>query len=155
MIHALNKRETKLLAFDELNHIPIEEAISLSQLTFDEDRQYTSVRLSERRRGGGKRRATRFSTPCKSFPGITNSFLLLLSDSSLEMKFLDWYLKIAAVSALIGASMEFFMIQTGFYDKVTVLESEKRAWENSPEAQAIREALNPWGEHDRETRKNS
>ncbi|CAK9329024.1 unnamed protein product [Citrullus colocynthis] len=29
-------------------------------------------------------------------------------------------------------------------DKVTVLESEKLAWENSPEAQAIREALNPW-----------
>ncbi|KAJ8636506.1 hypothetical protein MRB53_010773 [Persea americana] len=35
------------------------------------------------------------------------------------MRFLDWYLKIAGVSALIGASMEFFMIQTGFYDKVT------------------------------------
>lgn len=30
------------------------------------------------------------------------------------------------------------------YDKVTVLESEKRALENSPDAQAIREALNPW-----------
>lgn len=29
-------------------------------------------------------------------------------------------------------------------DKVTVLESEKRAWENSPEALAVREALNPW-----------
>uniref|UniRef100_A0A2N9EK79 Uncharacterized protein n=1 Tax=Fagus sylvatica TaxID=28930 RepID=A0A2N9EK79_FAGSY len=60
------------------------------------------------------------------------------------MKFLDWYLKIGVVSALIGASMEFFMIKTGFYDKVTVLESEKRTWESSPEAQAIREALNPW-----------
>lgn len=33
-------------------------------------------------------------------------------------------------------------------DKVTVLESEKIAWENSPEAQAIREALNPWRNHD-------
>lgn len=32
-------------------------------------------------------------------------------------------------------------------DKVTVLESEKMAWENSPEAQAIREALNPWRNH--------
>ncbi|CAD5192907.1 uncharacterized protein LOC103970135 [Musa acuminata AAA Group] len=63
------------------------------------------------------------------------------------MKFLDWYLKIAAVSALIGASMELFMIHTGFYDKVTVLESEKRAWESSEEAQAIREALNPWRKH--------
>ena len=30
------------------------------------------------------------------------------------MKFLDWYLKIALVSAGIGASMEFFMIKTGF-----------------------------------------
>ncbi|XP_052112995.1 uncharacterized protein LOC107474142 isoform X3 [Arachis duranensis] len=60
------------------------------------------------------------------------------------MKFLDWYLKIGVVSALVGASMELFMIKTGFYDKVTVLESEKRAWENSPEAQAVRDALNPW-----------
>ncbi|XP_019459010.1 PREDICTED: uncharacterized protein LOC109358953 [Lupinus angustifolius] len=60
------------------------------------------------------------------------------------MKFGDWYLKIGVVSALVGASMELFMIKTGFYDKVTVLESEKRAWENSPEAQAVREALNPW-----------
>lgn len=29
-------------------------------------------------------------------------------------------------------------------DKVTDLEAEKRVWENSPEAQARREALNPW-----------
>ncbi|RRT67243.1 hypothetical protein B296_00014277 [Ensete ventricosum] len=63
------------------------------------------------------------------------------------MKFLGWYLKIAAVSAVIGASMELFMIHTGFYDKVTVLESEKRAWESSEEAQAIRESLNPWRKH--------
>ncbi|KAI4317667.1 hypothetical protein L6164_025518 [Bauhinia variegata] len=71
------------------------------------------------------------------------------------MKFLDWYLKVGAVSALIGASMELFMIKTGFYDKVTVLESEKRAWENSPEAQAIREALNPWRHHNAEGTKKS
>ncbi|KAK9139471.1 hypothetical protein Scep_009152 [Stephania cephalantha] len=71
------------------------------------------------------------------------------------MKFLDWYLKIAAVSATIGASMEFFMIKTGFYDKVTVLESEKRAWESSPEAQAIREALNPWRDQDAKPGKTS
>ncbi|PRQ39039.1 hypothetical protein RchiOBHm_Chr4g0420661 [Rosa chinensis] len=71
------------------------------------------------------------------------------------MKFLDWYLKIAFGSALIGASMEFFMIKTGFYDKVTVLESEKRAWENSPEAQAVREALNPWTNRDVEAKKES
>ncbi|KAJ0979708.1 hypothetical protein J5N97_015182 [Dioscorea zingiberensis] len=71
------------------------------------------------------------------------------------MKFAGWYLKIAAVSSLIGASMELFMVHTGFYDKVTVLESEKRAWESSAEAQAVREALNPWKEHDTKTRKPS
>ncbi|XP_065863540.1 uncharacterized protein [Euphorbia lathyris] len=71
------------------------------------------------------------------------------------MKFLDWYVKIAVGSALVGASMEFFMVKTGFYDKVTVLESEKRAWESSPEAQAMRDALNPWRNHDAEPRKNS
>ncbi|XP_061950031.1 LOW QUALITY PROTEIN: uncharacterized protein LOC133673308 [Populus nigra] len=72
---------------------------------------------------------------------------------AMEMKFLDWYVKISAGGALIGASMELFMIKTGFYDKVTVLESERRAWESSPEAQAIREALNPWRNHDTEQRK--
>ncbi|KAJ7980189.1 DNA mismatch repair protein [Quillaja saponaria] len=71
------------------------------------------------------------------------------------MRFLDWYLKIGAVSSLIVASMEFFMIKTGFYDKVTVLELEKRAWESSPEAQAIREALNPWRHNDAEATKKS
>ncbi|CAI0627018.1 unnamed protein product [Linum tenue] len=71
------------------------------------------------------------------------------------MKFLDWYVKIAAGSALIGASMEFFMIKTGFYDKVTVLESEKRAWENTPEAQAMRDALNPWRNHEKQSEKTS
>lgn len=30
------------------------------------------------------------------------------------MKFVDWYVKIAVVSAMIGASMELFMIKTGF-----------------------------------------
>ncbi|KAL6532170.1 hypothetical protein OROGR_014140 [Orobanche gracilis] len=70
------------------------------------------------------------------------------------MKFLNWYLKIAAMSAIVGGSMEFFMINTGFYDKVTVLESEKRAWENSPEAQAVRDALNPWRDHDNQARKS-
>ncbi|XP_038721740.1 uncharacterized protein LOC120013854 [Tripterygium wilfordii] len=73
----------------------------------------------------------------------------------MQTKFLDWYLKISAGSALVGAGMEFFMIKTGFYDKVTVLESEKRAWESSPEAQAMREALNPWRNHDSEAAKNS
>jgi len=40
-------------------------------------------------------------------------------------------------------------------DKVTVLESEKRAWENSPDAQAIREALNPWRHIEAEETKKS
>lgn len=31
-----------------------------------------------------------------------------------SMKFLDWYVKIAVVSAAIGGSMEYFMIKTGF-----------------------------------------
>ncbi|KAL5782394.1 hypothetical protein ACOSP7_007423 [Xanthoceras sorbifolium] len=72
-----------------------------------------------------------------------------------NMKFLDWYSKIAVGSALVGGSMEFFMIKTGFYDKVTVLESEKKAWEASPEAQAVKEALNPWRKQDAEVRKSS
>lgn len=33
---------------------------------------------------------------------------------SVEMKFLGWYVKIGTVSVLIGASMEMFMIKTGF-----------------------------------------
>ncbi|VVB06565.1 unnamed protein product [Arabis nemorensis] len=39
-------------------------------------------------------------------------------------------------------------------DKVTVLEAEKQAFENSPEAQAMREALNPWRNKDAETSKS-
>ncbi|PKA64817.1 peroxidase [Apostasia shenzhenica] len=66
------------------------------------------------------------------------------------MKFLGWYLKIAVASAIVGASMEVFMIHTGFYNKVTVLESEKRAWESSAAGRATREALNPWREVDEE-----
>ena len=30
------------------------------------------------------------------------------------MRFADWYLKIAAIGASIGAAMELFMIHTGF-----------------------------------------
>lgn len=40
-------------------------------------------------------------------------------------------------------------------DKVTALESEKRAWESSGEAQAIRDALNPWRKVDEESQKKS
>lgn len=39
-------------------------------------------------------------------------------------------------------------------DKATVLESDKRAWENLPEAQAMREALTPWRNHDAEAKEN-
>ncbi|KAG8050842.1 hypothetical protein GUJ93_ZPchr0009g1667 [Zizania palustris] len=63
------------------------------------------------------------------------------------------YLKIAAGGAAIGATMELFMIHTGFYEMVTELESEKRAWESSPEAQALREALNPWRNHDEQEKR--
>lgn len=37
------------------------------------------------------------------------------------MKFLDWYLKIAVVSALVGASMEMFMVKTGFCVRTLLL----------------------------------
>ncbi|KAI6681475.1 hypothetical protein NL676_035356 [Syzygium grande] len=104
------------------------------------------------------------------------------------LKFLDWYVKIAVFSALVGGSMELFMIKTGFsrsqkdgatmtpksavlgtikqlksllskkkpcfkaFERLTVLESEKRARENSVEAQAVREALNPWRNQDAEAK---
>ncbi|KAL0286657.1 UNVERIFIED_CONTAM: hypothetical protein Scaly_2787700 [Sesamum calycinum] len=79
------------------------------------------------------------------------------------MKFLDWYLKIGVVSAMIGVgiiacSVDPYVSSSLWIradDKVTVLESEKRAWESTPEAQAIREALNPWRDHDKQTRKSS
>ena len=37
-----------------------------------------------------------------------------------------YYTKVAAASFLIGASMELFMIRTGFYEKVTSIEAEER-----------------------------
>lgn len=40
-------------------------------------------------------------------------------------------------------------------DKVVVLEAEKRALESTPEAQAMREALNPWRKHDEEAGRKS
>ena len=46
-------------------------------------------------------------------------------------------------------------LTSGFYvtdDKVAVIESEKKAWENSPEARAMREALNPWRKEDDATK---
>ncbi|CAH8368577.1 unnamed protein product [Eruca vesicaria subsp. sativa] len=70
-----------------------------------------------------------------------------------QVRFMNWYLKIAIGSAIIGGGMEFFMINTSFYDKVTVLEAEKGAYENSPQSQAMREALNPWRNKDTEATK--
>ncbi|KAG2258903.1 hypothetical protein Bca52824_078197 [Brassica carinata] len=61
-----------------------------------------------------------------------------------QARFLDWYLKIA-IDRLSSAEE--------WNDKVTVLEAEKRAYENSPEAQAVREALNPWRNKDAEATK--
>ncbi|KAF9602300.1 hypothetical protein IFM89_026417 [Coptis chinensis] len=50
---------------------------------------------------------------------------------------------------------QFPSLSTAWLDnKVIVLESEKRAWENSAEAQAIKDALNPWRNLDAE-KKNS
>ncbi|BBN06127.1 hypothetical protein Mp_3g18610 [Marchantia polymorpha subsp. ruderalis] len=38
----------------------------------------------------------------------------------------QWYLKLAVVGSVIGASMELFMNYTGFYDKVVTLEAQQR-----------------------------
>lgn len=90
-----------------------------------------------------QRRATRSTE--KQFPVRRKEGKL---SSIQNMKFLDWYLKLAVGFATIGAAMEYFMIRTGFYDKVTVLEAEKRAAELDPRSQAIKDALNPWRTHD-------
>eukprot|EP00897_Mesotaenium_endlicherianum_P009708 jgi/Mesen1/8766/ME000524S08062 len=39
----------------------------------------------------------------------------------------QWYAKLSAICFCTGASMEFFMIQTGFYEKVTAIEAQRRA----------------------------
>jgi hypothetical protein len=57
---------------------------------------------------------------------------------------------------MIGMALIFLFFSAWLYttdEKVTVLESEKRAWESSPEAQAMREALNPWRKHDEQQKK--
>ena len=38
----------------------------------------------------------------------------------------SYYVTVATASFCIGAAMELFMIQTGFYDKVTMIEAEER-----------------------------
>uniref|UniRef100_A0A0E0F1L5 Uncharacterized protein n=1 Tax=Oryza meridionalis TaxID=40149 RepID=A0A0E0F1L5_9ORYZ len=56
------------------------------------------------------------------------------------MRFLGWYLKIAAGGAAIGAAMELFMIHTGFCDRVGVREKSlgnqprSSSHERSPES---------------------
>ncbi|KAI3459314.1 hypothetical protein Pfo_015977 [Paulownia fortunei] len=65
------------------------------------------------------------------------------------MKFVDWYFKIAVVSA-------FRSFHGTFHDQNRLFrESEKRSWESTPEAQAIREALNPRRDHNKQTGKSS
>ncbi|KAL3727478.1 hypothetical protein ACJRO7_032240 [Eucalyptus globulus] len=54
-------------------------------------------------------------------------------------KFVSFWMRKASFSQLL-------------YDRATVLESEKWAWENSAEAQAIREALTTWRNHDAEAK---
>jgi hypothetical protein len=57
---------------------------------------------------------------------------------------------------MIGMALIFLFFSAWLYttdEKVTVLESEKRAWESCPEAQAMREALNPWRKHDEQQKK--
>uniref|UniRef100_A0A0E0BEH0 Uncharacterized protein n=1 Tax=Oryza glumipatula TaxID=40148 RepID=A0A0E0BEH0_9ORYZ len=50
-----------------------------------------------------------------------------------DMRFLGWYLKIAVGGAAIGASMELFMIHTGFYEK-SRMRAYWRAYAARPEA---------------------
>ncbi|KAJ6990965.1 hypothetical protein NC653_019264 [Populus alba x Populus x berolinensis] len=72
------------------------------------------------------------------------------------MKFLDWYVEISAWWCFDWSFYGILHDQDWLlYDKVTVLESDRRSWGSSPEAQAIGEALNPWRNHDTEERKNA
>ncbi|KAK8523520.1 hypothetical protein V6N12_048039 [Hibiscus sabdariffa] len=126
--------------------------ICLADLEFDYINPYDSSSQINKEKDGSKEGDAGLN---RSRRRLVRHRCRLDAKRKMAIKFLDWYLKIAVGSALIGGSMELFMIKTGFYDKVTVLESEKRAWENSPEAQAMREALNPWRNHDAQERKSS
>ena len=44
------------------------------------------------------------------------------------------YWKVAGLSFVVGACMELFMIKTGFYDKVTEIEAERRHALSEPPA---------------------
>ena len=46
----------------------------------------------------------------------------------------DLYWKVAGLSFVVGACMELFMIKTGFYEKVTAIEAERREALSEPPA---------------------
>lgn len=46
----------------------------------------------------------------------------------------DLYWKVAGISFVVGACMELFMIKTGFYEKVTAIEAERREALSEPPA---------------------
>ncbi|EEH51980.1 uncharacterized protein MICPUCDRAFT_53429 [Micromonas pusilla CCMP1545] len=46
----------------------------------------------------------------------------------------DFYAKVVGISFATGACMELFMIKTGFYDKVTEIEAERRHALSEPPA---------------------
>lgn len=46
----------------------------------------------------------------------------------------DLYWKVAGFSFVVGACMELFMIKTGFYEKVTAIEAERREALSEPPA---------------------
>jgi len=50
-------------------------------------------------------------------------------------------LRLAAGSFAVGACMELFMIKTGFYDKVTVIESQRREDAKTAEPPLLIQAL--------------
>ncbi|KAK2646610.1 hypothetical protein Ddye_021805 [Dipteronia dyeriana] len=69
------------------------------------------------------------------------------------LSLLKSFLTVSEIS--YGYVIRYFQLLVEDDDKVTVLESEKRAWETSPEALAVKEALNPWRKHDEEAGKSS
>ncbi|GER27159.1 T-box transcription factor TBX2 [Striga asiatica] len=109
---------------------------------------------------------------CENFPLHTLSFSLIHITNFIELRHgfclivmeenpytITYKLILVYVAFLSNSdiilSTDYVWVLAAFDDKVTVLESEKRAWENSPEAQAMRDSLNPWRDHDnREKRKS-
>lgn len=45
-----------------------------------------------------------------------------------------FYAKLVGISFAVGASMELFMVKTGFYEKVTAIEAERREALSEPPA---------------------